>query len=110
MGAPQGSEGASDPMGPQLPLHDGPLCVLGVKAHVLDVREAREAASDPLSGPELLCFHPEKISESLIVLRESGERTTLPGVRCGSSSALFIDEVPFQGFPGSNSATKSLRL
>ncbi|CAN8002436.1 unnamed protein product, partial [Ixodes hexagonus] len=113
LGAPQGSElgiCCSEPMGPQLPPLATHVCMAGVKAHVLDVSDAREAASDP-SVAGGLCFHPPpNSSESLMVLRESGDRTTLPGVRCGSSSALFIDDVPFQGLPGSNSATRSPRL
>lgn len=48
------------------------------------------------------------ISVSLIVARESGERTTDPGVMLGSSSMLLI-WLPFHGLPGSNSGTRSVR-
>jgi hypothetical protein len=38
--------------------------------------------------------------------RERGDLFKLPGVMCGSSSTLFTG-LPFQGFPGSNSGTRS---
>lgn len=59
---------------------------------------------DAFDGAALLL----KISESLMVAIESGERTTDPGVMLGSSSMLLI-WLPFHGLPGSNSGTRSVR-
>lgn len=68
---------------------------VGLKLHVEDDRlregigalSAEEATT--LAGGEVL-LEELKISVSLIVANESGERTTDPGVILGSSSMLFI--------------------
>lgn len=65
-----------------------------------------------LSEAELLVLFGEvllelNISESLIEARLRGDRTTDPGVMLGSSSMLF-NTLPFHGFPGSNSGTRSV--
>lgn len=68
---------------------------VGLKLHVEEERlrdgigalSAAEATT--LAGGEVL-LDELKISVSLMVAKESGERTTDPGVMLGSSSILFI--------------------
>lgn len=61
----------------------------GLKLQVLLMRLMGGMASEPDTVGEVL---PPllKISVSLIVARDRGERTTDPGVMLGSSSILFI--------------------
>jgi hypothetical protein len=53
----------------------------------IDVLSADDATT--LAGGDVL-FEELKISVSLIVAKDNGERTTEPGVILGSSSMLFI--------------------
>lgn len=79
------------------------------KAHVLEQSERDVSGSAALAvvGASVgLTFEFQLLN---IVLTESGERFTLPGVTCGSSSMLFICEDPFHGLPGSNSGTRSAK-
>lgn len=79
----------------------------GVKAHVLEDNDRSESALE--FGVPGLSFEGQLKSGSLIVFIESGDRLTLPGVIVGSSSMFLRLEFPFQGFPGSNSGTKSFK-
>lgn len=80
------------------------------KAHVLEQSEsdvsgsAAEALAVAVGASVGLTFEFQLLK---IVL--SGERFTLPGVTCGSSSMLFICDDPFHGLPGSNSGTRSAK-
>jgi hypothetical protein len=88
----------------------------GLKVHVDEDRVGRlrvgiggiVVSTAELTVGDVLLPLALNISVSLIVTKDNGERTTDPGVMLGSSSTLLIC-VPFHGFPGSNSGTRSVK-